>query len=145
VTTALRPFAVPGRAELDAALDDLGRPWDGGPFSEPARRELARHVEVVTQALAELDRQIDKLAAPDGRMVVTHGEPHPGNLIQTSAGLVLIDWDTVAVARRRDAERRTRAPGPPQHPQRSRAVAVRSARDLAARGRRPLHVSPPPG
>jgi spectinomycin phosphotransferase len=37
-------------------------------------------------------------------MVVTHGEPHPGNLIQTSAGLVLIDWDTVAVARRRDAD-----------------------------------------
>ena len=98
-TTALRPFAVPGRAELDAALDDLGRPWDAGPFSEPARRALADHVEVVTQALAELDRLIDQLAAPDGRTVVTHGEPHPGNLIQTRAGLVLIDWDTVAVAR----------------------------------------------
>lgn len=98
-TTALRPFAVPGRAELDAALDDLGRPWDAGPFSEPARRALANHVEVVTQATAELDRLIDQLAAPDGRTVVTHGEPHPGNLIQTSARLVLIDWDTVALAR----------------------------------------------
>jgi spectinomycin phosphotransferase len=30
---------------------------------------------------------------------VTHGEPHPGNLIRTDAGLRLIDWDTVALAR----------------------------------------------
>jgi spectinomycin phosphotransferase len=98
-TIALRPLAIPGRAELDAAVDDLGRPWDGGPFSEPARRALAGHVEVVTQALAELDRRIPQLAASDGGSVVTHGEPHPGNLIQTGVGLRLIDWDTVAVAR----------------------------------------------
>jgi spectinomycin phosphotransferase len=98
-TIALRPLAIPGRAELDAAVDDLGRRWDGGPFSEPARRALAGHVEVVTQALAELDRRIPQLAASDGGSVVTHGEPHPGNLIQTGVGLRLIDWDTVAVAR----------------------------------------------
>jgi len=32
-------------------------------------------------------------------MVVTHGEPHPGNLIRTRDTLALVDWDTVALAR----------------------------------------------
>jgi spectinomycin phosphotransferase len=98
-TIAVRALAVPGRAELDAALDDLGRPWDGGPFSELARCELEAHADVVTQAVAELDRLTRRLGVPDGGLVVTHGEPHPGNLIDTNGGLVLIDWDTVAVAR----------------------------------------------
>jgi spectinomycin phosphotransferase len=30
--------------------------------------------------------------------VVTHGEPHGGNLCDTGAGLRLVDWDTVALA-----------------------------------------------
>jgi thiamine kinase-like enzyme len=30
--------------------------------------------------------------------VVTHGEPHPGNVIRTSTGLVLVDWDTTRLA-----------------------------------------------
>jgi spectinomycin phosphotransferase/16S rRNA (guanine(1405)-N(7))-methyltransferase len=31
-------------------------------------------------------------------MVVTHGEPHAGNVIRTSAGFALIDWDTALLA-----------------------------------------------
>lgn len=90
---------VPGRGEFEEALDDLDGPWDGGPFSEPARRELARHVGVVVRSLCDLDRLAIRLAASDADGVVTHGEPHPGNLIHTATGLVLVDWDTVAVAR----------------------------------------------
>lgn len=30
--------------------------------------------------------------------VVTHGEPHPGNVIRTSHGLRIIDWTTVQMA-----------------------------------------------
>ncbi|WP_240918071.1 phosphotransferase [Phycicoccus sp. HDW14] len=37
-----------------------------------------------------------------GRLVVTHGEPHPGNAVRTATGLVLVDWDT---ARRAEPER----------------------------------------
>ena len=33
-------------------------------------------------------------------MVLTHGEPHPGNTIATTEGWVLVDWDTVLVAPR---------------------------------------------
>jgi len=34
-----------------------------------------------------------------GDAVVTHGEPHPGNLIRVGAQLMLVDWDTVGLAR----------------------------------------------
>ena len=31
-------------------------------------------------------------------MVITHGEPHRGNTINTADGVVLIDWDTALLA-----------------------------------------------
>src|SRR5437762_1010282 len=51
--------------------------------------------------LAALDRCADD--DHDRALVVTHSEPHPGNVIRTRAGLTVIDWDTVAlVPRERD-------------------------------------------
>jgi aminoglycoside phosphotransferase (APT) family kinase protein len=38
-----------------------------------------------------------RAAGPD--RVITHGEPHPGNLMVTDRGPVLIGWDTVGLAR----------------------------------------------
>jgi hypothetical protein len=96
---ARRGLHVPGREDFDDALDNLDRPWDGGPLSELARRELATHMREVVGSLADLDRLAVWEDAMDAEAVVTHGEPHPGNLIRTRAGLVLIDWDTVALAR----------------------------------------------
>lgn len=88
---------LPRRADLEAALADLGRPWDGGPFAEPARDLLAGAAGRVRRGLAAFDRLADAVrAAPD--LVVTHGEPHPGNVIRTGAGPLLIDWDTVGLA-----------------------------------------------
>ena len=108
------------RGDLETALGELGRPWDGGPYAEPARELLAGVASLVRRQLETLDRWVAKLAAAD--VVVTHGEPHPGNIIrrdgasgpaaaasaeaaaaacgpaQASAGLALIDWDTVALA-----------------------------------------------
>jgi spectinomycin phosphotransferase len=99
---ARRGLEVPGRHGLEAALDDLDHPWDGGPLSEPARRELAGHRDVVVRWLTDLDRftaGLNDVDDVDAGVVVTHGEPHPGNLIRTGAGLVLVDWDTVALGR----------------------------------------------
>jgi spectinomycin phosphotransferase len=31
-------------------------------------------------------------------MVLTHGEPHPGNTMHTESGWLLIDWDTALAA-----------------------------------------------
>jgi spectinomycin phosphotransferase len=90
-------LAVPGRSGLDDALRDVDDAWDAGPLSEPARQELATHGDAVVGWLADLDRRAARHAGADDA-VITHGEPHPGNLLSTATGLVLIDWDTVALA-----------------------------------------------
>ncbi|MBI1376709.1 MAG: phosphotransferase [Frankiales bacterium] len=86
---------VPGGDALDLALADLDRPWTGGPWSEPAREWARAHEHALR---ATLDRVREAAAGDAGRLVVTHGEPHPGNVITTDAGPVLVDWDTVALA-----------------------------------------------
>ena len=85
------------RPELEAALGELSQPWSGGPYSEPARRLLARHAARLGRALARFD-ELARAAAGGGPPVITHGEPHPGNIMRTGGRLLLIDWDTVGLA-----------------------------------------------
>jgi spectinomycin phosphotransferase len=87
---------VPGRRALEGAMRQIDRPWHGGPYSEPARQWLADHASLVRVQLAELDRLAARVGA--GTAVVTHGEPHPGNVLDVQGQLFLIDWDTVAMA-----------------------------------------------
>jgi spectinomycin phosphotransferase len=87
-------FDVPLRAELERALDEVGRPWQHGPLAEAARDELQRHGGRISRWLEDFDDQIVS-GAPT---VLTHGEPHPDNVIPTPGGLVLVDWDTTALA-----------------------------------------------
>jgi spectinomycin phosphotransferase len=89
---------LPLRDALEAALGQLDRPWTGGPFSEAARLLLASEAGPIRDLLARFDRLTDQLAAGPDR-VITHGEPHPGNLMVTTRGPVLIDWDTVGLGR----------------------------------------------
>jgi spectinomycin phosphotransferase len=93
-----RALDVPKRAHLMAALDAVDQPWKGGVFSEPARHALADHAAQVAGWLDHLDHLAAELEGAGIEPVVTHGEPHPGNLIRADGGLRLIDWDTVALA-----------------------------------------------
>ena len=89
---------LPHRENLQLALDDSGRVWDGGPFGERARQLLlanAADLEKLTAAYVVL---ADRIAARPERFVITHGEPHAGNVMITRSGLVLIDWDTARLA-----------------------------------------------
>lgn len=94
-TDALR---VDRRPALDAALADLDRPWHSGPHAEPVRAALRRERTALRHALARHDAEAQALRATTTSWVLTHGEPHPGNLIRTENGLRLVDWDTVLVA-----------------------------------------------
>jgi spectinomycin phosphotransferase len=89
-------FGLSWRDALERALGELGRPWTGGPFAEPARSLLAGAAGQVRRQLDTLDR---RASAPAGETVITHGEPHPGNVIRMPGGdIMLIDWDTVGLA-----------------------------------------------
>ncbi|MFJ2033753.1 phosphotransferase [Streptosporangium sp. NPDC087985] len=91
-------LTLPGRDRLQDALNDLDRDWAGGPFSESARRLLAARADHVERLLGDFDRLVEQVRGTTAAWVVTHGEPHPGNLIRGAAGLRLVDWDTVQVA-----------------------------------------------
>jgi spectinomycin phosphotransferase len=87
------------RQAIDQALASLGVPWTGGQYAEPGRDLLARYERPLRQAFARFDDLLDRVREAGGPHVITHGEPHPGNLLRTRAGLCLVDWDTTALAR----------------------------------------------
>jgi spectinomycin phosphotransferase len=91
-------YAVSARDGLDHALDELTTEWTSGPLSEEARRTLADSEEHLRHALAAHDDFARRAAASAPRQVITHGEPHAANVIFTTGGPRLIDWDTVKVA-----------------------------------------------
>ncbi|MFG2077560.1 phosphotransferase family protein [Nonomuraea maritima] len=43
-------------------------------------------------------REFDRPAARAGAPVLTHGEPHPGNVLRAGSRTLLVDWDTVGTA-----------------------------------------------
>jgi len=91
-----RSLDVPGRSDLEDALMSLAGAWSGGPYSERAREWLTSNHDLVNTSLDRYDRLAHEVATRE--FVITHGEPHGGNLIRTEDGLLLIDWDTVAMA-----------------------------------------------
>ena len=83
-------------AGLRALLEDPGPPWHGGPFSRDAWRLVVDRGSMLGELV---DRYEGLLGDTDpARFVVTHGEPHRGNIVVTDTGVVLVDWDTCLLA-----------------------------------------------
>jgi len=77
-------------------LDDLVRAratTGDGPYGERARALLTARSAKIDELLADYDRLRVRLPGRD-QWVVTHGEPHPGNILRAADGLRLVDWDT---------------------------------------------------
>jgi hypothetical protein len=91
-------LAVPHRHDLLSALDELDERWDTGPFGEATRSLLDRNSGELEQQLERYDAVAGIVAQHPERMVLTHGEPHPGNTLATPAGWLLVDWDTTLIA-----------------------------------------------
>lgn len=92
----LDTFRIPHRYALDATLAEPADVPDRGPYS----RCMAELITANCAAVGALLDRYDELVAlaQTGRMVLTHGEPHPGNTMRAADGWRLIDWDTVLVA-----------------------------------------------
>jgi spectinomycin phosphotransferase/16S rRNA (guanine(1405)-N(7))-methyltransferase len=91
-------FAVPKLDTLRVMMAARHETWTAGPYAQPAQdllRAHARDLRALVSAYQDLARRV--AARPD-RMVITHGEPHAGNVIVTDDGLALVDWDTVLLA-----------------------------------------------
>jgi spectinomycin phosphotransferase len=96
-TAPVRRLDLAARPVLEAALEELGRPWNGGPYGELARQLLTRQASRLGRAVARFD-ELAREAARSGPPVITHGEPHPGNILRAAGKLRLIDWDTAGLA-----------------------------------------------
>jgi spectinomycin phosphotransferase len=91
-------FVVPRLDELQAVIRDPGGDWRSGPYAKSAQELLRAHARDLHVLIGYYRSLARKVAAQPERMVITHGEPHAGNVIATKTGLVLIDWDTVLLA-----------------------------------------------
>jgi spectinomycin phosphotransferase/16S rRNA (guanine(1405)-N(7))-methyltransferase len=91
-------FGLTRRDALIGALEGLAERWDSGPYGERARSLLAGHARDGVRLLDRYDLLVTHAREQPERMVLTHGEPHPGNLIKTAIGWMLIDWDTTQIA-----------------------------------------------
>jgi thiamine kinase-like enzyme len=93
-------FAIPHRDDLFASVADLSTTWTAGRYGEPARQLVDRHAARLVDRFARYDRLVHSAADQAELMVLTHGEPHAANTINTDSGLVLVDWDTALIAPR---------------------------------------------
>jgi hypothetical protein len=91
-------FAVPQRDELEAACAPDGDVADCGPYARPLSLLARQHAAPIQRLLARYDALVLEARAQGTPMVLTHGEPHPGNTMLTAGGWVLIDWDTALIA-----------------------------------------------
>ncbi|GAA3968505.1 hypothetical protein GCM10023085_58600 [Actinomadura viridis] len=92
------PLDPPGRGRLEQELAGGAGEWRGGPYSEPARELLGGNTAALRARLRDFDRLAGQVRRSGAAPVVTHGEPHPGNLLRVDGGYLLVDWDTVGLA-----------------------------------------------
>ncbi|MGC5534979.1 phosphotransferase family protein [Streptomyces sp. SR-10] len=61
---------------------------------------MATNYPALRRTLEYFDDGTAQLAsdASDAATVVTHGEPHPGNVLDPGGRTLLVDWDTVALS-----------------------------------------------
>lgn len=95
-------LAIPHRDVLELALMRLDDAWTAGPYADPARILLRDAGGSVANALAAYDRLVIAVMEDSAPWVITHGEPHAGNVVRLrdGAGLAIVDWDTCALAPR---------------------------------------------
>jgi len=91
-------LTITRRTELEFALSQTQEEWRKGPYAELVRRLLARNASRIERLLEFHDRLAAQVRQTERRWVITHGEPHDGNIVRSPEGLYLVDWDTVKIA-----------------------------------------------
>ena len=112
---------------LDALGPMMAEPreaWQGGPYARRAGELLQAHAAGLSVLVTAYAGLAGRAAQRRDRMVITHGEPHAGNVMTTPGGLALVDWDTVLLA---PPERESRSTPKPWHCTGSGSTWPRSA------------------
>jgi spectinomycin phosphotransferase/16S rRNA (guanine(1405)-N(7))-methyltransferase len=91
-------FVVPKLDTLQTMMATPGDQWHSGPYAQAAQKLLRAHVNDLRLLVTAYQDLARRVASRPERMVITHGEPHASNVIVTSDGLALVDWDTALLA-----------------------------------------------
>ncbi|MGI8486061.1 MAG: phosphotransferase enzyme family protein [Thermomicrobiales bacterium] len=93
-------LSIPRQGELAGALDSLDLAWMAGPYADQTRNLLRENRDDIVRALEIYDRLVTMIKADPTPWVITHGEPHAGNVLRLndSGKPLLVDWDTAALA-----------------------------------------------
>lgn len=98
VTPRVDDFGVPHREVLDPMLLERRRPDETGPYTRRMARLIIDAAPSLLSVFERYDRKVASARLAGVHAVVTHGEPHQGNTIDTTTGLRLVDWDTTLLA-----------------------------------------------
>lgn len=91
-------LAVDDADTIAAALDEIADDRHAEATGGLMRALLKTHEPQLRRAVRRF-RLLSERCFDGGRpLVITHGEPHPGNVMHADDRLFLIDWDTVGVA-----------------------------------------------
>lgn len=77
-------FVVPNLDALQAMTGKTDRAWRAGPYARPAQDLLQAHSRGLNALVNAYHDLASQVAARPERMVITHGEPHAGNVIATT-------------------------------------------------------------
>lgn len=91
-------LVVPDLDVLQAMTGDASEAWCGGPYAQRAQELLRAHAGDLHVLITAYRSLATRVGARPERIVITHGEPHAGNVIVTADSLVLVDWDTTLAA-----------------------------------------------
>ena len=91
-------FVVPRLDALGPMMAEPREAWQGGPYARRAGEFLQAHAAGLSVLVTAYAGLAERAAQRRDRMVITHGEPHAGNVMTTPGGLALVDWDTVLLA-----------------------------------------------
>ena len=95
----LDDYVIPFRDNLATVLESSHSLDAGlGPYARATHDLLMAHSPRVHRDLARYDVVVAQARAMAPALVLTHGEPHPGNTMHTEDGWLLIDWDTALLA-----------------------------------------------
>lgn len=83
---------------LQAMIRHTSDPWRSGPYAQRAQRLLRTHDRDLHVLIAAYHTLARRVGSQPERLVITHGEPHAGNVVATADGLVLVDWHTTLAA-----------------------------------------------
>jgi spectinomycin phosphotransferase/16S rRNA (guanine(1405)-N(7))-methyltransferase len=89
-------FVVPWLDQLDPSKPREAGP--NGPHAAVASQLLIDNEAEIRRLIARYRTLVAQYLRDPGPVVVTHGEIHPGNVMVTPKGWVIVDWDTVLVA-----------------------------------------------